>query len=388
MTNFYPNVQYHLRPGIIELKAGHPDLALLPAEGLLQAAQKVLQEEASQALSYGAEQGPGRLLEPLAAWLNTTSSSSSQVDIEQLFITGGTSQALGMLCLLLTQPGDLALVQSPTYHLALRILHEDYHLELLPIPSDAHGLMDIAALEDRLLTLERQGRPPRLLYLVPTFGNPSGTTLSLAQRMRLITLAERYQFLILEDDPYCRLWYERPPPPSLYSLAPTGRVIRLESFSKILAPGLRLGWMLAAPEIVQRCVMSGVLDSGGGVNHWTAHIAAAFLGMGLLDWHIQRLRETYRTRCNCLDEALSASLPPDCQWNLPQGGFYLWLRLPPTTDSRALLSKAEAAGVSYLPGNLFFPEGDGQEFCRLNFTMFAEAELAEGARRLGNVLFH
>jgi 2-aminoadipate transaminase len=379
-----PDVQYDLRPGVVEFRSGHPDLALLPAAGLLQATQVVLEREATQALSYGAEQGPDCLIEQLCDWLERMDSERPLP--EQVMITAGASQAMDMLCMLLTKPGDIALVQSPTYHLALRVMR-DHHLELLPVAGDDDGIK-VDVLEETLMSLQHQGRQPRLLYLVPTFNNPSGTTLKLERRRALADLAQNHNFMIVEDDVYYQLWYDTPPPPSICSLATSGSAIRLGSFSKILAPGLRLGWMLASPNLVQRFVKCGVLDSGGGLNHFTAHIAAAFMERGLLDQQVDTLRRAYRERRNSLLNALGEYLPEDCGWVTPHGGFFVWLRLPPAIDSAAILPAAEAAGVSYIPGARFFANSGGENYCRLNFTMPSRNELSEGAERLGKVLYN
>lgn len=382
MQTRLPDVQYVLRPGVIELKWGHPDLALLPAQGLLQAARLVLEREALQALSYGAEQGPAGLIAHLCAWLERVEGVAPFPP--QVMVTGGSSQALDMLCTLLTRPGEVALVESPTYHLALRVLR-DHRLELAPVPADEDGLQ-IEALEATLVSLERRGQKARLLYLVPTFNNPSGVTLAIERRRELVALAQRWNVLVVEDDVYHALWYDSPPPPSLFSLAPAGPVVRLGSCSKLIAPGLRLGWLQAAPEIVQACVGCGLLDSGGGVNHLTAHIVAAFIELGLLDRQVEALRASYRQRRDVLLGALADHLPKACSWAAPGGGFFVWLRLPPGADSAALLPAAEAGGVSYVPGPHFYAGGDGRPYARLNFTFVPMAELEEGARRLGAVL--
>ncbi len=378
----FVDVQYELRSGIVELKAGHPDLALLPAAGLMQATQVILEREAPQALSYGAEQGPDCLIQQLSGWFERMEGAS--LPSEQLMITGGASQALDMLCLLLTQPGDIALVQSPTYHLALRVLH-DHDLELHSVPSDPAG-MRVDALEEMLKSLRDQQKQPRLLYLVSTFNNPTGITLDVERRKALAGLAREYDFIVVEDDVYYQLWYDQPPPPSIYTLPASESIIRLGSFSKILAPGLRLGWMMAPPQIVQRCVQSGVLDSGGGLGHFTAHIVAAFMELGLLDPHVETLRAKYLERRDLLLDALADHLPEDCHYMIPQGGFYIWMRLPPGINSDGFLRTAEDAGVSYIPGVRFFAHGGGEDYCRLNFTMVSFNELEEGAYRLGSAL--
>ncbi len=376
------DVQYNFHSGIIELKAGYPDWSLLPAEGLSQAAQMVLKREASQALLYGAQQGPGSLIRQLRIWMEHMEGYSPPQ--EHVLITGGTSQALDLLCLLLTQPGDVVLVQAPTYNLALRLMRE-YHLELAPIQSDEEGVM-VDALEETLKKLEQQGRQPRFLYLVPTFSNPDTLTFSVKRRKALVELAQRSHLRIIEDDAYRDLWYAAPPPPSLYSIAPDDLVIQLRSFSKILAPGLRLGWMLAAPEFVRQCANRGVFVSGGGPNHFTAHVVAAFMELGLLDQHIEILQRHYRERRNILEHALEKHLSNGCRWNSPQGGFFLWLQLPQGINSADLLPIAEAAGVSYLSGTHCFVNGGGENFCRLTFTMVSPDELEEGIRRLSSAL--
>ncbi|MEA3339364.1 MAG: PLP-dependent aminotransferase family protein [Chloroflexota bacterium] len=382
MKTSLPDIQLFLRPGIIELRWGHPDLALLPVDGLSQAAQIALEQYGPLALSYGAEQGPGRLIEQLCARLGRLEGAAPPP--EQMMITGGVSQGLDMLCTVLTQPGDVALVESPVYHLALRILR-DHRLELMPIPSDDQGLR-VDALEEALATLQRQGRQARLLYTVPTFNNPTGISLKIERRRTLATLAERFGLVVLEDDPYHELWYDSPPPPPLYNLAPAGPVVRLGSFSKVLAPGLRLGWMLAPPEIIQRCTGSGMLDSGGGVNHFTACVVAAFVELGLLDEQTETLRASYRERRDALLDGLANRLPEECNWTRPRGGFFIWLRLPPGVDSAAFLPSAEAAGVSYVPGARFHTGGGGEQYCRLAFTLLSPEKLDEGARRLGVAL--
>ena len=382
MKTSLSDIQLFLRPGIIELVWGHPDPGLLPVDGLSRAARVALEQYGPLALSYGAEQGPGRLIEQLCARLGRLEGATPPP--EQMMITGGTSQALDMLCTMLTQPGNVALVESPVYHLALRILR-DHGLKLIPIPSDDQGLQ-VDVLEETLATLQRQERRARLLYTVPTFNNPTGLSLTVERRRTLVALAERFGLIVLEDDAYHELWYDSPPPPPLYNLSPVGPVVRLGSFSKVLAPGLRLGWMLAPPEIVRRCTGSGMLDSGGGVNHFTACVVAAFVELGLLDEQTETVRAIYRKRRDALLGALANHLPEECGWTCPGGGFFVWLRLPPGVDSTALLPIAESAGVSYVPGARFHADEGGEQCCRLAFTLLPPKELDEGVRRLGVAL--
>jgi DNA-binding transcriptional MocR family regulator len=234
--------------------------------------------------------------------------------------------------------------------------------------------------------LRSGGERVAFLYTVASFGNPSGATLTAERRYALAALARRESLMVIEDDAYGELWYDAPPPPPIYNLAPGGPIVRVGSYSKVLAPGLRLGWMLAAPDLVRRCSSCGVLDSGGGVSHFTAHMVAAFLELGLLDPHVEGLRAALRSRRNVLLTALSRHLPSGCTWNPALGGFFIWVRLPTDTNSAALLPAAEAAGVSYLPGERFFAEGGGQNYLRLCFSLLPPDEIAEGVRRLGAAL--
>ncbi|NJN15047.1 MAG: PLP-dependent aminotransferase family protein [Oscillochloris sp.] len=377
-----PDIQLSLRPGIVEFGWGHPDAALLPTADLARAATYALETAGAEALAYGAEQGPGRLIEAIRQRLAQTEGDVPPED--HFLISGGISQALEMLCVQLTRPGDVVLVGEPSYHLAQKIFR-DHGLQLVGVPSDAQGL-HVEAIDALLTMLRRRGERVALVYHVPTFNNPSGATLTPDRRYALAALARREGLLMIEDDAYAELWYDAPPPPPVYNFAPGGPIIRLGSFAKSLAPGLRLGWVQADPQIVQRCVAGGLLDSGGGVNHFTAHVAAAFFELDLYAAHVQRLRAAYGERRNVLLAALARYLPPTCQWQPALGGFFIWIRLPEQLDTAKLLPAAEAAGVAYLPGARFFPAGGGHNYLRLSFSLLPPDELELGARRLGDLV--
>lgn len=385
-----PDLQLALRPGIIDFGWGHPDGALLPVAELRRAAAEALDRDGALALAYGAAQGPGRLIELLCDRLGRSATDAPARQAvtptptpEQVLITGGVSHGLDLVCALCTAPGDVALVESPVYHLALKILR-DHALQLEPVAADGEGLR-LDALEEALARVQRSGRRPGLLYTVPTFTNPTGRTLTAERRAGLVQLAARHNLLVVEDDVYRDLWFDAPPPPPLASFG-QGRVIRLGSFSKILAPGLRLGWLVADPEFVQRCAAYGVLDSGGGVSHLAAHIVAEYTRQDLLDAHVAALRAAYRERRDALLAALAQYLPPECRVETPGGGFFVWLQAPAGVDTTALLARAEAAGVSYVPGAEFHADGDGRQCLRLAFSLLSPAEMEQGAQRLGHVL--
>jgi DNA-binding transcriptional MocR family regulator len=377
-----PTIQLIRRPGIFELGWGHPNAALLPVEGLRQATNEALDRWGAEALNYGADQGAGPLLAWLAERIGRTEGRAPAQD--QIMITGGVSQALDQICTLCTQPGDIVLVESPTYHLAIRILR-DHPLELVPVPADDSGLR-VDALAAAIAKLRRAGRQPRLLYTVPTFHNPTGTSLEAERRKALAELASTEGLLVVEDDVYRELSYDGPAPPSLWSLAPAGAVVRLGSFAKSLAPGLRLGWLTAGAATTGRIIDSGLLDSGGGVNHFTALIVAQLCASGRYDQQIAQLRAAYRARRDALLAGLSTYLPPGCDWTTPGGGFFVWVRLPEGLDTAELLPRAEAAGVAYIPGARFHTAGGGANALRLAFSLYKPEELLDAAARLGDVI--
>ncbi len=371
-----PDIQFIQRPGVIEFGWGHLAAELLPREELLQAAEWTLTRDAVAALTYGYAQGPGRLLSLLSNRLS--------VPISSLMITGGTSQALDMLCKLYARPDDIVLVERPTYHLALRIFR-DYQLRCVAVPGDQQGI-HIAALVALIRLLRVRGKRIAFLYLVPTFNNPSGVTLSAERRTELARLASALDLTIIEDEAYAELWYDAPPPPPIASFAATSSLIRLGSFAKVLAPGLRLGWMQAPPDVIQRCMHWGMLDSGGGLNHFTAHVVLALLQQGAFEPHLQRLRAELRERRDILLTALARAMPAGVTWQPPLGGFFVWVQTPSVLDTTALLAQAEAAGVAYVPGERFFAGRGGRHHFRLAFSLLPADELIEGALRLGRVL--
>jgi DNA-binding transcriptional MocR family regulator len=375
-----PDIQMQLRPGYVEFAWGHPDPALIPSAELGHAAARALERDGWTALAYGAAQGPGRLIAPLAAHL--TQIDGSPADPATILVTAGISHALDLACTLLTQPGDIALVEAPVYHFALQILR-DHGLRLIPVAADGDGIR-LDALEQRFGELRRAGEMPRLLYTVPTYNNPSGSLLTHERRRRLVELAGAHDLTVLEDDVYRELWFDTPPPPPLFGYGGSRHVIRLGSFSKIIAPGLRLGWLMADPALVARATRRGLLTSGGGINHFTAHVVAAYLDDGALDRHVAELRAAYRARRDALVAALRAHLPPGCSFVTPRGGFFVWVQTPEGIDSAALLRTA--AGVGFVPGAHFYPDNAGRRELRLAFSLLQPDELVEGARRLGQAI--
>jgi DNA-binding transcriptional MocR family regulator len=380
MINLLPTIQMVSRAGMLDLGWGHPAPDLLPIDAIQQATTAMLGRAGFEALTYGADQGAGPLLE----WLRERIARNEGRPLapDELLITAGNSDALQQLCALWARPGDVVLVESPTYHLAVRILR-DHPIELVPVAADESGLR-IDALEVTIADLRRVGRRPRMLYLVPTFHNPTGVSLSPERRAALVELAAAEELLIVEDDVYRELAYDGPAPPSLWSMAPPGVVVRMGSFAKSLAPGLRLGWMTGGAPLIQRLIASGLRDSGGGPSHFAAMLVAELCMSGRFEEHVARLRQAYPARRDALLAALAAYLPPGYRAPAPAGGYFIWVTLPEGIDTRELLPRAEAAGVSFLPGARFYlEEGRATNALRLAFSLYPPEELAEAARRLG-----
>ena len=372
-------VQVRDRHGIIDLAWGHPDLGLLPVRALRDATVDVYDRYGPDALSYGRDMGPPPFIELVRDRLAATDGRAPAAD--EIVVTAGATQALAAAALLLLQPGDVALVEEPTYLLAVRILR-DHPVDLVTVPFDGGGIRTDAAAEtiDRL---RGTGRRVRILYTIPTYHNPTGVTLSDARRQELVQLAADAGVTIVEDDVYRELGYEGGTPPSLWSIGTPGTVIRLGSFSKTLAPGLRLGYLTADVPTAARARDIGVFDSGGGIAHLSALTVASYAAHQDYPGHVAELRSLYRSRRDAMLAALAEHLP-EASWTQPRGGFFIWLTLPDGLDATALLPAAEARGVAYVPGRHFYAQGDGgRSALRIAFTRYPEADLAEAARRLG-----
>jgi 2-aminoadipate transaminase len=278
------------------------------------------------------------------------------------------------------------LVEAPTFIGALQTFR-NAEARIFEVPLDDHGLA-VDALERKLGALAAEGIRPKLLYTIPTFQNPAGVTLTAERRPRLVELAKRHGFLILEDDAYSELRFDGDPLPSLYSLDPEGHVVKVRTFSKILAAGLRLGYVVAPaslhPQLLQLKVDVGTSPFG-------SHVAAAYASdgntlTGRLDAHVLDLRAVYRERRDAMLEALGEFAPDGVTWTRPQGGFFTWVTLPEGLDAVDLLSAARVAGVDYIPGPSYFAAGGGRRNVRLAFSFLPPADLVEGVRRLMGVV--
>jgi 2-aminoadipate transaminase len=368
-------IQGQINPHVINLGVGHPKTSCLPFNRLHRAVQARFAAGDPYFLQYGTEQGDGYLRIGLGDFLSK--GYGHLVNPDQLFITSGASSGLDLVCTLFARPGDTVFVEEPTYFLALKIF-ADHHLKLIAIPVDEDGLI-MEALEAALSHTR-----PSLLYTVPTYQNPSGYTLSEARRKRLVALSQQHKFLIVADEVYHFLGYTGSPPASLASFIREGNVLSLGSFSKILAPGLRLGWIQTDKARIQALVGSGLLDSGGGMNPFTSALVRDLLESGELQVNIQELCTEYRQRLLTMDAALRHYLPSATYWR-PEGGYFFWIRLPGDADAQGLLDRARGYQVSYQPGVHFSSQGGLHAYARLCFAYYEADELERGVQRLGKV---
>lgn len=371
-------VQSSAPAGVINLALGQPSPRLLPIAELGRAAASQLAADRDPlVLQYGTRLGYEDFRVALAEFL--TAEYGHPVAADELMVTGGTSMALTFVSETFAEPGDAVVCEDPTYFLACGVF-DSAHLRTVGIPIDERGLC-VDALAERLA----DGLAPALVYCIPAFQNPGGVSLEPARAEQLIDLAEAHDFLVVADEPYlCLHWGDAGSPGSLVRYdRGRGRVLSLGSFSKLLAPGLRLGWAHGAPALVDRLGNHGAVRSGGCFNPVVANIVHHTLDSGFLREHVDGLRTTFGERCRALSDALTTALP-DAQFRAPSGGYFLWLELP-GVDTAQLLSRARGQ-VRFLPGPRCAVERELSSCARLSFAFYESDELREGAHRLGRAL--
>jgi DNA-binding transcriptional MocR family regulator len=375
--------QYEPRAGVIDLAWGHPDPKLLPVQELREASHRAMERHGSDILEYGSTAGSPPLIDFICARLAETDARAPSPD--QVVITSGASQGLDLVATLLVTAGDTILLDVPTYHLGISIL-SDHPIRLQAVESDDDGIVldDLARV---VAQLRRDGERPRLLYTIATHHNPTGRNMPVERRKALVALAAKEGLLVAEDDTYRELSYDGPPPPSLWALDDAGAVVRIGSFAKAVAPGLRVGYVTATPEIATRMATGGLLDSGGGMNHFAATVLAEYAESGDYARQIERFRAAYRAQRDRLLEGLASHLPDTASWSRPGGGYFVWVRLPPGLTADELLPVAAARGVAFLPGHRFFLDDTGAPGAlRLAFSMHPPKTLETATARLGDAI--
>jgi DNA-binding transcriptional MocR family regulator len=362
------------RPNVIPFTAGVPAADLYPEQDFRHTVAAVLNQGDPKALGSCAAEGHHALRRMIARHM---ASQGTRVAWEQVLVTTGAQQGLDLLVRAFIEPGDVVVVEKPTYLGALRSFAAA-GARLLGVPLDRYGLR-LDLLEGILARYH-----PKLIYTLPTFQNPSGRSQSLERRVGLLALAARHGLPIVEDDPYRPLYYEEAPPPTLKALDQRAGVIYLSTFSKTLFPGLRLGWIAAPPEVVEQLayIKKRTDPYGNSLAQWAT---ARFIEAGYLESHLGRVRPVYRRRCDAMAAALAEHCP-DLDFEVPAGGFNLWCRLPEGLRSRDLLAEASLRNVVFAPGELFFAERGGEGALRLNFSSLPEELIRKGISRLGEAL--
>ncbi len=362
---------------MIDLGIGQPSPWLLPAAAMQKASAHCAADPGCVLLAYGSEQGDGHFRLALSGFLEGI--YGIPVDPAHLLVTNGASQAIDLICTLFSKAGDTIFVEEPTYFLARKIF-ADHQLKPVALPMDADGLM-VDALEEEL----RRTRPA-FLYTIPTYHNPTSSCLSAARRETLVELSRRYDFTVVADEVYHPLSYTAAPPPPLATFCVSAKVISLGSFSKILAPGLRLGWLQAAPAAIERIVQCGLLDSGGGLNPFTSGVVRSAMALGLMDENLALLKKTYSRRMQAMCAALRSRLPAAVQFTEPAGGFFIWLSLPEGRDTLEILRKAQKRNMEFMPGPKFSNRQGLKNCLRLSFAYYDTPDLLKGIERLADVI--
>jgi 2-aminoadipate transaminase len=328
----------------------------------------------TETLQYAPRLGLPELREWIVGWLG---GEGVRADPASIIVVNGAKHGLDLACKLFVEPGDTVVVTRPTYQSALGILR-GYEVTFLEVGLGEDG-MEVDELAVRLAERARVGAPmPKLVYDIPEFHNPTGVTMSRARRERLLDLAERYDMLVVEDDPYRRIRFEGEPVPPIAALDRGGRVLALGTFAKLVAPGLRVGWVAATPEIVGRM---GALKSDGGSCPFTQRLVLEYCRARRLEPHVRDLVKTYQAHRDVMVEALRREIP-EAQYHVPSGGYYLWLTLPASVDSGRLLVEALARGVRFLPARDFFATPGPTNHLRLAYSYASPAAIIEGIARL------
>ena len=373
------------KPGIISFAGGFPDVSLCDAPGITEAVNAALKQDPGAALAYGATEGYMPLREQLAAFMQAK--GASDVAAGQLIVTTGSQQGMDLLAKCMISPGDKVIVEGPTFLAAIQCFRL-YGAEVISAPIDADGVQ-VDALEK--LVAEHK---PKLVYLIPTFGNPSGATLTLERRQRVLELAARTQTLVIEDDPYGDLYFDAPPPASMLALSqevPGSRdyLAHCGSLSKTLSAGLRLGWLIAPPDLLARTVMCKQFSDANSSTLAQA-TAAQYLAAGRLSATLEHARAAYGQRARTMCDALQAGLGDALEFVRPQGGLFVWARLTGAhgklADAKAWNQRAVAEGVAFVPGAPFYATHADQATLRLSFATADEARIREGVERLVKAL--
>ncbi|MEZ5076528.1 MAG: PLP-dependent aminotransferase family protein [Solirubrobacterales bacterium] len=368
------------RPEVISLAGGLPDTSTFPPDSFAAQMSRIAQESAAEALQYGPTEG---FEETKDCILEVMAGEGMLPDPDDVIVTTGGQQAMDLVAKALIDPGDVVIAEAPTYPGALAVF-SSYQADVIQLECDADG-MRVEELEPLLDRLAREGRTPKFIYSVPSFQNPAGVTMSVERRARLVDLARQRELLVIEDNPYGLLRYEGEPLPPLYQLDGGDFVIYLGTFSKILSPGIRLGWAVAPPPVMEKIIL-GKQAADLCTSTLTQYFVREYFAEGRWRRYVEDLVELYRGRRDTMLEALREHFPPETAWTVPQGGLFIWATLPSYIDTADLLAKGLRADVAFVPGQAAYVDGRGGSSMRLNFSGVTDADIREGIDRIGKVI--
>ncbi len=369
------------QPDVISFAGGLPDPKIFQMEAIRAAMDRVMSEDGQAALNYGPSAG----YTPLREWIAMRMQAKERVALgfEDILVTSGGVEALHLLCLALLEPGDTVIVGAPTYLVALHVFRA-HQINMVSVELDENGL-DTAVLEARLYELEQQGKRPKLLYVIPSFQNPSGITMSKARRQELVEICERYDLPIIEDHAYADLRFEGEPITALKALAPD-RVILIQTFSKIFAPGVRLGWVATDADLIESLALCKI-GTDSCANTLGQRLVYQFAREGGIDKQVLSASQHYRRKRDLLLAALGTHLSGIATWRRPEGGFYVWLTLPEAFNSEILLQAAiEKEKTAFVAGPIFFADNSGARHLRLSYSFVDEGQIEEGIHRLARTI--
>jgi 2-aminoadipate transaminase len=369
-----------VRPEVISLAGGLPDTSTFPPDTFAAVAQRIAAESCAKALQYGPTEG---LDETRACIAEVMAAEGMSVDHEDLIVTTGGQQVIDLVTKTLIDPGDVVIAEAPTYPGAVPVF-SSYEADVVQVDVDSDG-MRIDLLEETLDGLERDGRRPKFIYTVPSFQNPAGVTMSQARRLRLVEVARERELLVLEDNPYGLLRYEGEAPTPLLSLDGGVYVMYLGTFSKILSPGIRLGWVVAPAPVLEK-INLGKQAADLCTSTLSQLMVQAYFEESRWRDYVESLTEIYRARRDTMLDALAEHFPRQAEWTRPAGGLFIWVTLPDFIDTTDLLARALRDNVAFVPGEAAFLDGRGRNAMRLNFSGSNEDAIREGIRRIGEVV--
>lgn len=368
------------QPDIISFGGGLPAPDTFPVKELEEIACQLLREKGAVALQYGPTEGETTLREEIAKWM---AREKATVKPENILVTSGSQQGLDVIAKIFLDPKDIAIVELPSYMGGLQAFSA-YRAKMVGVPQDNDGMrMDL--LEKALAKLARRNRKPKFIYVIPDFQNPSGVTMTLKRRKSLLELARKYEVPIIEDSPYRDLRFVGDSVPMIFSLDKENYVIALCTFSKLLCPGLRLAWITAPVEWIERMVIAKQsMDLSSPV--FTQLMVAEYIKRGLLPQQVEKIRRLYARKRDVMINALRRYMPKGVEWTEPEGGLFLWVKLPKKMNANKLFPKALENKVAYVTGSAFHCNGKGQNTMRLNFSYPSEEQIEEGIKRLANMV--